>query len=346
MANTLRKAAAGRADPSIDEKVAFLRSPGAYPFPLAAVEVIETHMSWVFLAGERVYKLKKPVRYAFLDFSTVEARRRNCEREVRLNRRLAADVYDGVVPLVMTGDGRLQLDGDGPVVDWIVKMRRLPAQRMLDAAIRDHTVRAEDIRKLTRLLTDFYQCSAPVGMGAAEYRRRIADTIRANHAELIAPQYELSAPQVERLGDAQQRFLHQHGGLLERRARDERIIDAHGDLRPGHICLTDEPRIIDCLEFNREFRLLDPVDELAYLAMECERLGAAAVGEQVLRQYLEATGDSPPDELTWFYKAFRACLRAKIAIWHIADHEVSDTEKWRRRANDYLELAESYATRW
>ncbi|MBI4204663.1 MAG: hypothetical protein HY527_06525 [Betaproteobacteria bacterium] len=336
----------GRRDPSIDEKVAFLRSTDAYPTPPAAVEVIETHMSWVFLTGERVYKLKKPVRYAFLDFSTLEARRRNCEREVRLNRRLAADVYYGIVALVMTGDGRLRLDGDGPVVDWLVKMRRLPAQRMLDAAIRANTVRAEDIRKLTRFLTDFYQRSAPVEMGAAEYRARFADDIRANRAELIAPHYELSAPQVERLADAQHRFLRQHGDVLERRAHDEKIIDAHGDLRPEHICLTVEPRIIDCLEFKREFRLLDPVDELAYLAMECERLGAGSVGDQILRQYLDTTGDAPPDELIRFYKAFRACLRARIAIWHIADHEVRDTEKWRRRANDYLQLAESYATRW
>lgn len=340
-----QKMSTGRLDPSIDEKVAFLRSPDAYPSPPAAVQVTETHMSWVFFAGERVYKLKKPVRYAFLDFSTLEARHRNCDREVRLNRRLAADVYYGIVPLVIS-DGRLQLDGDGRVVDWLVNMRRLPEERMLDAAIRGNAVNAEDIRKLTALLTDFYRRSAPVEMGAVEYRARFEHDVRANYAELAAPQYALSAPQLERVTQTQLRFVGGSSAMLEQRARDRKIIDAHGDLRPEHICLTDEPRIIDCLEFRREFRLLDPFDELAYLAMECERLGAAPVGDQVLRQYREAASDAPADELIWFYKAFRACLRAKIAIWHIADHEVRDVEKWRRRANDYLRLAESYATNW
>lgn len=330
----------------VDTKVAFLRNPDAYPVRPAAVEVIETHMSWVFLNDEFVYKLKKPVHYEFLDFSTAEARRRNCEREVQLNRRLAAGVYCGVVPLVMHSNGRLQLGGKGPVVDWLVKMRRLPAQRMLDAAICSKTVSDDDILRLSRVLTGFYRRSAPVAVSAFDYRKRFEDNIRANHAELAKPQFKLSLPQVEHLARAQLDFIDKRGTLLELRAREKRIIDAHGDLRPEHICLTPEPVIIDCLEFKREYRLLDPADELAYLAMECERLGAASVGDQVLRQYLEATNDAPADALIWFYKAFRACLRAKIAIWHITDHQVRDTNKWRRRAFDYLELAESYVRKW
>lgn len=335
-----------RLDGSIDEKVAFLQRPDAYPNRPKRVEVVETHNSWVFLTEELVYKLKKPVRYEFLDFSTIEARHRNCEREVQLNRRLAGDVYHGVVPLVTRSDGNLQLGGEGPVVDWLVKMRRLPAHRMLDAAISSNTVSAEDIRRLSHVLIDFYRRAAPIAVRAAEYRGRFENDIRANQAELTKPYCELSVPQIDRLTQAQGSFLAKNGASLERRARDGKIVDAHGDLRPEHICLTTEPKIIDCLEFKREFRLLDPVDELAYLAMECERLGAAPVGEQVLRQYLEATGDALPGELIWFYKAFHACLRAKIAIWHIADHEVRDTNKWRRRANDYLELADSYVCHW
>lgn len=333
-------------EPSIEEKVAFLRRPAAYPDRPAAIDVIETHMSWVFLGDQHVYKLKKPVRYAFLDFTTVELRQENCEREVRLNRRLAQDVYLGVVPLVMEGDGRLRLGGEGSVVDWLVKMRRLPAQRMLDAAIRDNAVSAADIERLASCLTGFYGSAQCIGMSGSEYRNRFAADIEANHAELMAPHFELPARQVERLTQAQMRFVATRGGMLEQRALEGKIIDAHGDLRPEHICLVEEPRIIDCLEFKREFRLLDPVDELAYLAMECERLGAPAVGDQVLRRYLAASGDAVPEELISFYKAFRACLRAKIAIWHIADHEVRDTEKWQRRAADYLELAESHAQRW
>lgn len=123
----------GCLDAPINAKVAFLRSPDAYADSPPTVQVTETHMSWVFLAGQLAYKLKKPVRYEFLDFSTVEARRKNCEREVELNRRLAGDVYCGVVPLVINSDGRLQLEGQGNIVDWLVKMRRLPAHQMLIA---------------------------------------------------------------------------------------------------------------------------------------------------------------------------------------------------------------------
>jgi aminoglycoside phosphotransferase family enzyme len=333
-------------DVPTDEKVALLRQPEAYPARPARVDVIETHMSWVFLAGELVYKLKKPVRYAFLDFSTIEARRENCEREVELNQRLAADVYYGVVPLTLGSGARLELGGEGPVVDWLVKMRRLPAHRMLDAAIRANSVSPEDIRRLTLLLTGFYRGSVPIVLEAAEYRERFEKNIHDNRAELGKPHYGLSIPQVEQLAAAQERFIRGHGNLLEQRARERKIVEGHGDLRPEHICLTAEPKIIDCLEFNRGFRLLDPVDELAYLSMECERLGAAAIGHEILRQYLQAAGDSLPDELIRFYKTFRAFLRAKIAIWHIADHDVRDTEKWRRRARDYLGLAESYVTGW
>jgi aminoglycoside phosphotransferase family enzyme len=342
MPNTLSQ----RNDASIDEKVAFLRRSTSYSSRPERVDVIETHMSWVFMTDQLVYKLKKPVRREFLDFSTVEARHRNCEREVELNQRLGGSVYYGIVPLVMRPDGRFQLEGEGTIVDWLVKMRRLPTGHMLDTAIGNHAVSAADIRKLGQMLIDFYGCSTPVAVSAAEYRGRFGGDVQANYSELSKPHYGLSLPQVDCLTRAQQDFLARYGDQLAQRAYDRKIVDAHGDLRPEHICLTPEPVIIDCLEFNRTFRLLDPVDELAYLAMECGRLGAADVGDQVLRQYLETTGDSVSEELIWFYKTFRACLRAKIAIWHIVDHDVRDTDKWRRRANDYLRLAKSYSTHW
>jgi uncharacterized protein len=134
--------------------------------------------------------------------------------------------------------------------------------------------------------------------------------------------------------------------LLEQRARDGRIIDAHGDLRPQHICLLPAPVIIDCLEFNRQFRILDPVDELAYLALECERLGIPGIGDQVLAYYTTATGDACPAELIGFYKAFRACLRAKIAVWHTVDHDIQDHRRWLDLAGSYLALAEQYVRCW
>lgn len=326
----------------IEEKIAFLRQPDIYPDRPKRVEVVETHMSWVFLTERLVYKLKKPVRYEFLDFSTVEARQKDCEWEVNLNRRLAGQVYLGTVPLTIREEGGLQLGGDGQAVDWLVQMHRLPAERMLDAVIRKGTVDAGDMRKLSQVLTDFYRHSVPLLISPIEYRRRFEEDIQSNLVELSANRYALPKAQVERLAAAQRQFLTEQGGLLEQRARDRRIIDAHGDLRPQHICLTAPPVIIDCLEFNREFRILDPVDELAYLSMECERLGAAHIGEEILGYYGEAAGDACPVELIGFYKAFRACLRAKIAVWHIADHQVQDHQRWLGLAQTYLDLAERF----
>ena len=343
----LNPAAYGKMDTMhIEEKVAFLRQPDVYPDRPERIDVVETHMSWVFLTERLAYKLKKPVRYDFLDFSTLEARHKNCEREVRLNRRLAGDVYLGTVPLTIQGGDDLQLGGEGRVVDWLVQMRRLPADRMLDAAIHEKTVDAEDVRKLSQVLADFYRLSLPLPISPAEYRRRFEEDIQSNLIELSQTRYALPKAQVDRLAAAQGQFLTEQGGLLEQRARDGRIIDAHGDLRPQHIFLTPAPVIIDCLEFNRQFRILDPVDELAYLAMECERLGASATGDQVLCHYSNATGDTCPTELIEFYKSFRACLRAKIAVWHIVDHHVRDHQRWLRLARTYLDLAERYLRRW
>jgi len=326
----------------IEEKLAFLRQPDVYPDQPKRVEVIETHMSWVFLTESLVYKLKKPVQYDFLDFSTLEARQKDCEREVSLNRRLAAQVYLGTVPLTQQSDDGLQLGGEGRVVDWLVQMRRLPADRMLDAAIRKGTVDGRDVQQVSQVLADFYRRSVPLPISPAEYRHRFEQDIQGHLIVLRDSRYALPTAQVERLAAAQQQFLAAQGELLEQRARERRIIDAHGDLRPQHICLTAPPVIIDCLEFNREFRRLDPVDELAYLAMECDRLGAAHLGDKIFHSYLEVANDDCSSELVGFYKVFRACLRAKIAVWHTADHQVPDPQHWLRLARTYLDLAERY----
>jgi len=335
-----------RADITIATKVAFLRRPEAYPERPGHIDVVETHLSWVFLGPTHVYKLKKPVRHPFLDLTTLEARRRNSEREVTLNRRLAPDVYLGAVPLVLAHDGCLILQGQGEAVEWLVRMKRLPAGRMLDAAIRSGTVAEEDVRALVRRLAIFYRNAERIPTTVTAYRAGFAAGIEANRAELIQPHYGLPAASIERLAELQLRYLASEGEALDERARNDRIVDAHGDLRPEHICLGTEPKIIDCLEFRRELRLLDPVDELAFLAMECERLGAAALGERILQGYLRASGDAPAPGLVGFYKAYRACLRARIAIWHIVDHEIRDTGKWRARAMDYLALAARHAERW
>lgn len=322
----------------VEAKVAFLSRPAAYPDKPACVEVIETHMSYVFLTDRHAYKLKKPVRYAYLDFSTLALRRKDCAAELILNRRLAPDVYLGLVKL--TGaPGGLALGGSGAPVDWLVKMRRLPRERMLDSMIRARTLTPADVEPAAALLARFYGRVARVPIAASAYVDRFAQEIDDNDRELCL--FGMPGDLVARILAEQRRFLETERGQLERRAREGHILEGHGDLRPEHVHLGPPPSIIDCLEFSRALRILDPLDEIGFLAMECERLDAGFVGDIFLSAYLRATGDIAAPDLFRFYKAFRACLRARIALWHLLEPNPRDPEKWPRLALDYLRLAES-----
>ncbi|HWQ33729.1 MAG TPA: hypothetical protein VNQ79_12820 [Blastocatellia bacterium] len=233
----------------------------------------------------------------------------------------------------------MQLDGRGEIIDWLVRMRRLPSERMLDRAIASHTVSDEDARKVGALLAGFYKQAPPVQMTTAEYRQRLAAEIHTSRCELEKPEYALPVELLEPVITNQLEFLDQEMKLLDARVRAGLIVEAHGDLRPEHICLESRPVIIDCLEFNRDFRILDPASELAFLALECERLEASHTGGLVLQTYCSETGDHPPERLLLFYRSYHACLRARIAVWHLRDDEVRDPAKWTNKAKEYLQLA-------
>ncbi|MEQ8387853.1 MAG: hypothetical protein RIE22_03930 [Alphaproteobacteria bacterium] len=323
----------------VARKVAFLRDPGAYPDHPRRIDVVETHMSWVFLTDDYAYKLKKPVTWSFLDFGTSAARRFFCEEEVRLNRRLAPDVYLGVAALTDEGPRGLALDGPGVAVDWLVRMRRLPEAGTLKSRIGAGQVRRPDIVALARLLAGFYQ-KAPVEPIAAEvYVGRIHDTIEENLAVLSDRRYGVSAELARPVLAAQQAFLAGAAELFRIRVAAGRIVEGHGDLRPEHVYLGRRPLVTDCLEFNRAFRIIDPADELAYLAMECAFLGAAEIGPWLFETYGAETGDRPPPALIHFHKSVRAGIRAKISVWHLDDASGPDPAKWSCLAGRYLTLA-------
>lgn len=331
--------------PELEEKVGFLKGTAIYPDRPDRVDTIETHTSWLFLTRQYVHKLKKPLRYDFLDFSTVEARRRNCQAEVRLNRRLSRDVYLGTVPLTLDAEGGMQLGGEGRVIDWLVEMRRLSGDRELERRIKDHSVDKEDIVRLAQMLARFYESSLPVDINPARYLQRFDQDLHDNLKELTRPEFGLRTEWVREIGNAQLAFLGDAATLFERRVQEGRIIEAHGDLRPEHIYLGSEPVIIDCLEFNREFRILDCADELAFLAMECERLGASFIGEILFATYDRLTSDHPPQQLLDFYMSYRAFLWAKLAIWHIGRNDSGDHAKWINKTNTYLQLAQAHIHR-
>lgn len=334
-----------RASVALAEKVDFLKQPAAYPDAPDAVEAVETHMAWVFLMDRHAYKLKKPVDLEKLDFTTRERRHWACVEEVRLNRRLAGDVYQGVVPLRVGPQGQLRFGDGGDIVDWLVQMQRLPADRMLDVLIENGEWPPDDVQAAARKLAHFYRAAPPVAFAPSEYVRRCYDEVAAATHALAAASHPLPRERVRETFARQTHFLRRRPDFLQARARENRIVEGHGDLRPEHICLTDEPVIFDCMEFDRALRLLDPVDEISVLAMECERLGVPAVGALVLATYTEVTGDAPPERLMHFYQSYCAVQRARIAVRHTRRPHTFDEAVWTRRANTYLDLALYHAER-
>jgi len=330
--------------PSLEAKLAWLSRADAYPEPTVAVERIDTHLSHVFLTDAFVYKMKKPVCRSFVDLSTLHARRVNCVEEVRLNRRLAPAVYLGAVPLVRAADGRLQLHADdagtGEVVEWLVKMRRLERTLMLDVAIRAGTVDRARLEEAAEVLARFYRDAQRVNTSARAWRAHQRRLLLENRRDLAEPRYGLDRATLERVVAAQLDFLGRQAALLDARAECGRIVEGHGDLRPEHVCLSRPPVFIDCLEFDRSLRTVDPADELGYLALECELLGAPWIGEVFVRGYRRLTGDDPPEALLRFHRVQRALLRAKLAAWHLDDPlSGAQRRRWRASAGRYLGLA-------
>ncbi|MBZ5856325.1 hypothetical protein [Flavihumibacter profundi] len=327
---------------SIGQKVAFLKLAGSYLHPVTNVETRETHMSWVFLANGFVYKLKKPVKNNFVDFRYLESRYLNCKEELRLNKRLAPDVYLGLVPLICDKSGQLSFNGKGEIVDWLVKMKRLPEENMLDNAIRNNTVSQTLLKKAASLLSEFYKISPSIIIEPQVYVERQKGEISGIYRELIKPVYHLPGTQIELLITGLLKYLSNNPNVFYQRINEGRVIEAHGDLRPEHICLAHAPAIIDCLEFNRDLRILDVAEELSFLAMECEMLGDPSAGKIFLESYISLASDQVPDSLIIFYKIKKACLRCYLVIRHILEVAYKDEIKWTTKANQYLELAKVY----
>jgi aminoglycoside phosphotransferase family enzyme len=331
-------------EPTLEQKVAFLSRSGAYPQAATEVRRRETHMSWVFLAADRAYKLKKPVRFPYLDFSTLARREAACRAELRLNRRLAADVYLDVVPLTITPRG-LAIGGVAPVVDWLVEMRRLDEAQTLEHAISQHRVAPWQLDLLIATLVQFYRRAARVFLSPAVHVRDWRQSLSDNRRILLDPDIGLPAGLVRRIAGVQRKFLVHHGAMLAARVRRRSIVDGHGDLRPEHIWLGDPVRIIDCLEFNPRLRAVDAFDEIAFLSLECDRLGAPRTGEYIRRRVMCSLPDGLSDELFLFYRCNRAMLRARLAIAHLMEPNPRTPEKWPRLARAYLSIAAADAVR-
>lgn len=332
-------------DCPLEAKISYLRHPDAYRFDHARhVEAIETRLSWVFLTERHAFKLKKPRKLPELDLSTVALRRANCLTEIRLNRRLAPTVYHDALSLALQADGTLRLcarpQPTDRIVDWVVWMRRLPTERRMDELIRSKAMLPSDVRRLSVIFWQFYRFSLPVPMSTDRYLGHFRKNVEENQE---AVRTRLPKSMLDRASQAalwQRTFLKTQRTMLRRRVVEGRIIEGHGDLRPEHVFLESPPKIIDCLEFDRTLRLLDPVDELSYLALECDRLGAGWIGDRILESYMLRSGDRPDLRLIAFYRTFRACIRIRLAACRLDDATAGQREHWLKRIDGYLECIE------
>lgn len=293
--------------------IAALHDPRRYPHPVSRVEMIETHISWVLLAGEYAYKIKKPVDLGFLDFTTLAKRRFFCEEEVHLNRRLTRDVYLGLVELTGTPPD-IRVGGAGPVIEYAVRMRRLPADRMLDDLVRHGRAEPGLIEAIGEVVARFH-ATASTG-GEIDDAARIA-TIRRNWAEnfdqtAAADRTVLPREWRRALSEWVEAALVAETGRFEARIAGGRARDGHGDLQAAHVCCSEPIQVFDCIEFNRRFRYGDTAADIAFLMMDLEHLGRPDLATRFLNAYLEETGDWDAVALLDFYRAYRAFVRGKV----------------------------------
>jgi len=322
---------------SLAAKVAFLSGRDAFAGLRGTVTTRETHMSWVFLAGDRVYKLKKPVRFPYLDFSTLALREAACRAELRLNRRLSSDVYLEVVPLALS-NGRLSIGGAGEVVDWLVAMRRLDEADVLETRLKNH-LQVWELDRLASTLARFYRRARPVVISPSAHLADWAKALANDRQILLDARLDLPHGLVRWLDGVLRRFVRLERTRLVERASQRRILDVHGDLRPEHIWMGDPIRIIDCLEFSPSLRANDPMDEIAFLDLECERLGAPEAGKRIRAKVLRALHEPNGELLYRFYRCHRAMLRARLAIAHLLEPSPRTPRMWPRLARAYLDLA-------
>jgi aminoglycoside phosphotransferase family enzyme len=233
----------------------------------------------------------------------------------------------------------LSLGGEGRIVDWLVVMRRLDDRWALEQVIREGRLETSQLDRLITTLVRFYRQARPTLISPDALLAAWPSNLGWNQRILLDPRFDLPSGLIRRVDRALQRFVAEHRDILAARARHHRIVDGHGDLRPEHIWLDHQVRIIDCLEFNARLRAVDPLDEIAFLTLECERLGAAWAGRYIRKGIARGLHERSPPALFRFYRAYRATLRARLAIAHLLELQPRTPEKWPRVARTYLDIA-------
>ncbi len=324
-----------------------MMQPEFYPHPVDRVERVETHISIVFLAGESVYKIKKPISLGFLDFSSLEKRLHFCREEVRLNRRLTQDVYEEVVA-VTESNGRLSLNGEGHPVEYAVKMRRLPDRYTMGRLLAKSALGAEDVQRLAAALAEFYR-TAPRGKKVGGWET-VKQNCEENFVQMKPFVGKIIAPsRFELIRTATNGFMDRRRSLFGKRLKEGSVREGHGDLRAEHVYFTpDGIQILDCIEFNERMRYNDVASDIAFLAMDLDYQGAVGASEELLSAFVPRIDDFKIFSLIDFYLCYRACVRLKVTCFRLQQEDLQATQRrfLLERTRTFAALACRYAKRF
>lgn len=323
-----------------------LLNPASLPDKTGKVSLVQTHISMVFVADQFVYKVKKPVDFGFLDFTTLEKRKYYCHQEVKLNQRLARDVYIGVLPVVYDGKHHRIGEGKGKIVEYAVKMKKIPDEMLMKSVFSRGELGAGHLREIARLLARFH-LGAEQSTEIDKYGEPEAFKINTDENFQQTEKYidaTINGEDFRLLRQWTEKFYSQNEALFYERIRAGKIRDCHGDLHMEHVCLTERVSIIDCIEFNDRFRYTDTVADIAFLLMDLEFHGGKPYADQLWKLYGEQTGDADIDVLLTFYKVYRAYVRGKVNSFQINDEHMGPEKRQEaaQSATRYFQLARSY----
>ena len=325
--------------------IQFLMEGKAFPHPAADVKLVQTHISYVVLAGDFVYKFKKPVDFGFLNFTTLEKRKFYCEQELVLNRRLCPAIYEGLVT-INQDDEALSLNGSGDAIEYGIKMVRMPEERMMANVIKAGGLTEKMLDDIVDILAPFYEKAdkaaqefgtpESVGVNVCENFDQTKDFVGSD---------ALSQEQFDAISRYSRDFLAQ-SELFARRINDGKIRDCHGDLYSANICLADQVYIYDCIEFNERFRYTDVAADVAFMAMDLDYWHLENLSRRFIDRFVEVSGDEGVRDMLNFYKCYRAYVRGKIGLFTAHAPEVDEAAKQQAldQAGKYFDLALKYAT--
>jgi aminoglycoside phosphotransferase family enzyme/predicted kinase len=329
----------------VPELVKALLKPEAYPETTGKIELVQTQMSFVFLTKEFVYKVKKAVDLGYLDYTTLDKRNFYCQKELELNRRLCPEAYLGVVPITQDR-GAIRIGGRGEAIEYAVRMRRLPQKAMMDVLLANDGVSVEMITGVAQKLAAFHQ-KAETNAEISAFGEIKAVTRNTDENFDQTEKYigrTISKDNYQRIKNYTNSFVGENAPLFNKRIKEGRIRDCHGDLHAAHICFADDICIYDCIEFNDRFRYCDVASEMAFLAMDLDHYGRADLSRTLIKAYVGQSGDSELQKLLAFYKAYRAYVRGKVEGFKLDDPYISEGEKKKTLdiAASYFDLARAY----